>query len=74
MRCDNSLITQVMAQFGNNLQFEQADPSHFRTKVRVHAGDMFWGWLFENVGRMRIEAPQEAKAIYQERLSRALAE
>lgn len=74
LKCDNSLMTQVMAQFGSNLQYERTDSSHFRAKVRVHAGDMFWGWLFENVGRMRIEAPQEAKAIYQKRLSRALAE
>ena len=74
LKCDNDVMSQVMIHFGSGLQFERADESHFRTRVHVHTGDIFWGWLFENVGRMRIEAPREAKLIYRERLNRALSE
>ena len=42
--------------------------------VHVNASDTFWGGVFEYVERMKVEAPEEAKQMYRERLSRALEE
>ena len=56
----------------DDFAFERADESHFRATVHVNASDTFWGWVFEYVGRMKVEAPEEARQIYHERLSRAL--
>mgnify|MGYP004568301981 FL=1 len=72
--CDDTLMNNIIDRFGDDFAFERADESHFRATVHVNASDTFWGWVFEYVGRMKVEAPEEAKQIYRERLSRALEE
>lgn len=70
--CDDTLMNNIIDRFGDDFAFERADESHFRATVHVNASDTFWGWVFEYVGRMKVEAPEEAKQMYRERLSRAL--
>ena len=70
--CDDTLMNNIIDRFGDDFAFERADESHFRATVHVNASDTFWGWVFEYVGRMKVEAPEEARQIYHERLSRAL--
>ena len=70
--CDDTLMNNIIDRFGDDFAFERADESHFRATVHVNASDTFWGWVFEYVGRMKVEAPEEARQIYRERLSRAL--
>ena len=72
--CDDTLMNNIIDRFGDDFAFERADESHFRATVHVNASDTFWGWVFEYVGRMKVEAPEEAKQMYRERLSRALEE
>ena len=72
--CDDTLMNNIIDRFGDDFAFERADESHFRATVHVNASDTFWGWVFEYVGRMKVEAPAEAKQMYRERLSRALEE
>ena len=68
--CDDTLMNNIIDRFGDDFAFERADESHFRATVHVNASDTFWGWVFEYVGRMKVEAPEEAKQMYRERLSR----
>ena len=70
--CDDTLMNNIIDRFGDDFDFDRADESHFRATVHVIASDTFWGWVFEYVGRMKVEAPEEARQIYHERLSRAL--
>ena len=70
--CDDTLMNNIIDRFGDDFAFERADESHFRATVHVNASDTFWGWVFEYVGRMKVEAPEKARQIYRERLSRAL--
>lgn len=70
--CDDTLMNNIIDRFGDDFTFERVDESHFRATVHVNASDTFWGWVFEYVGRMKVEAPEEAKRIYRTRLSRAL--
>ena len=72
--CDDTLMNNIIDRFGDDFAFARADESHFRATVHVNASDTFWGWVFEYVGRMKVEAPEEAKQMYRERLSRALEE
>ena len=67
-------MNNIIDRFGDDFAFERADESHFRATAHVNASDTFWGWVFEYVGRMKVEAPEEAKQMYRERLSRALEE
>ena len=74
LRCDDALMNNIIDRFGEDFKFERADESHFLATVHVNASDTFWGWMFEYVGRMKVDAPEEAKQIYHERLSKALAD
>lgn len=70
--CDDALMNNVVDQFGDDFPFERADCTHFRATVNATSNDAFWGWVFSFAERMRVEAPMEAKAMYQRRLRQAL--
>ena len=72
LRCDDSLMSNMIDRFGEDFSFQRSDQNHFRATVHVNASDTFWGWVFEYVGRMRVEGPEEARQMYRERLMRAL--
>ena len=74
LRCDDALMNNIIDRFGEDFKFERADESHCLATVHVNASDTFWGWMFEYVGRMKVDAPEEAKQIYRDRLSKALAD
>lgn len=70
--CDDTLMNNMIDRFGEDFAFERADEGHFRATVHVNASGTFWGWVFEYVGRMRVEGPAEARRMYRERLAFAL--
>ena len=70
----SDMLREKFDRFGEDFKFERADESHFLATVHVNASDTFWGWMFEYVGRMKVDAPEEAKQIYRDRLSKALAD
>lgn len=72
--CEDALMSNMVDRFGEDFVFQRYDMGHFSAKVHVNVSDTFWGWLFEYAGRMRVEAPREAKQMYRDRLNRALAD
>lgn len=74
LKCDDSLMNNIVDRFGTDFDFKRADDTHFLATVHVNASDTFWGWLFEYAGRMNVAAPEEAKQLYRERLEKALEE
>ena len=70
--CENGAMNTVIDHFGTKIHTEQIDSEHFSFKAEVAVSPVFFAWVFEFGGMIRIIAPQEIKNAYQQRLKRQL--
>ena len=70
--CENGAMNTVIDHFGTKIQTEQVDADHFRFKAEVSVSPVFFAWVFEFGGMIRILGPQEVKDAYQQRLEKQL--
>lgn len=71
--CENSAMNTVIDQFGTKVKTEQVDEDHFRFEAEVSLSPVFFAWVFEFGGMIKIIGPQEVKDAYKERINRQLA-
>ncbi len=71
--CENGAMNTVIDQFGRKVKTKQVDQDHFLVKAEVSVSPVFFAWVFEFSGMIRITGPQEVKDAYEERLKKQLA-
>ena len=70
--CVNEAMNTVIDHFGTKIKTEQVDEDHFRFKAEVSVSPVFFAWVFEFGGMIKIIGPQEVKDAYTERLRKEL--
>lgn len=70
--CVNEAMNTVIDHFGTKIRTEQVDEEHFRFRAEVSVSPVFFAWVFEFGGMIRIVGPQEVKDAYEDRLRKQL--
>ena len=70
--CVNEAMNTVIDHFGTKIRTEQTDEDHFRFRTEVSLSPVFFAWVFQFGGMIKIVGPQEAKEAYTERLRKQL--
>ena len=60
LECENELMNSIIDRFGENVQNEQIDSSHFRVRAKVALSSVFFGWIFASYGKMKLVGPASA--------------
>ena len=58
--CENSLMKNIVDQFGEDVATTKVDKDRFHAKVEVCLSPTFYSWVFAYGGEMRILGPKEA--------------
>ncbi len=66
------LIGVVYDKFGEKTPITPLSKDRYRIQVKVQISPVFWGWLFQFGGKMRIAAPRELMDLYEERVQALL--
>ncbi len=70
--CENGMMRYVVDHFGEDIETERVDDSHFLAKVQVSASPTFYAWVFRFCGAMKITAPETVRNEYQDMARKAL--
>lgn len=60
LRCENSIMKNLIDRFGDGFKVTTHDTAHFDATVSVSLSPTFYGWVFSFGGAMKIAAPEEA--------------
>jgi predicted DNA-binding transcriptional regulator YafY len=74
LECENALMKTIIDKFGEEVETRKAGLDKFRAKVKVAASPVFYGWVFQFVGQIRIVSPVSIKKQYQKMLHDAIEE
>lgn len=74
LQCDNELMKTIIDKFGENAETRIYSPECFIAKVKVAASPIFYGWVFQFGGKIRIQGPAGVRKNYREMLRSALGE
>lgn len=58
---DNSVMNEIIASFGSDVQTYAGDLQNFRVMEEVAVGKVFFNWLFGFEGKVRIKASENVK-------------
>ena len=70
--CENGAMNTVIDHFGTKVKTEQVEEDHFRFQAEVSVSPVFFAWVFEFGGMIKIVGPQEVKDAYTEQLRKQL--
>ena len=62
--CENAMMNSVIDRFGKDVFVTKVDEGHFKVTVNVDLSPTFFAWIFTFGGKMKITAPEEAKAKF----------
>lgn len=68
---DNSLIGVIYDKFGESVKMSRINEKYCSASVQVQVSPVFWGWLFQFSGHMRIISPESLRVEYKERCKKA---
>lgn len=54
---DKALIGSIYDKFGENIKIKKTGGENFSAEVSIIVSPVFWGWIFQFAGRMRIATP-----------------
>ena len=66
--CENGAMNTVIDHFGTKIKTEQVDEDHFRFKAEVSISPVFFAWVFQFGGMIKIVEPENVKEAYLDRL------
>lgn len=70
--CENGAMNTVIDQFGTKVKTEQVDEDHFRFEAEVSLSPVFFAWVFEFGGMIKIVGPPDVLAQYRKMLRRQI--
>ena len=82
LRCSLEIMDQVIDRFGEDVEVKDLEVKtakgkktcHFTITVPVNLSTTFYAWVFQYVGKMTIQGPEEVRKEYEEYLKQALNE
>ena len=72
LECENTLMKTIIDKFGEEVETKKVRLDKFRAKVKVAASPVFYGWVFQFVGKIKIISPAAVKKQYQKMLQDAI--
>lgn len=57
---ENELMNNIIDHFGEGVNTEIVDETHFKARVTVGLSNTFYGWLFASRGKIQLLQPKEA--------------
>lgn len=72
LKCENSLMDDIVDRFGEQVQTGRYDSSHFTARVQVSVSPTFYAWVFTYGGQIEILSPEPVRQEYAQRLQAAL--
>lgn len=64
LRCDNSMMKDLIDRFGKDVKTSVLDDKTFLAKVEVSVSQTFFAWVFSYAGKIKIEGPQKVKDAF----------
>ena len=68
LRCDNSVMKDVIDRFGEGVKTTPLDDTSFLAEVEVSVSQTFFAWVFAYAGKIKIVEPQKVKSDFQKQL------
>ncbi len=68
LRCDNSVMKDVIDKFGEGITVQSFDKITFITEVTVSVSQTFFAWVFAFSGKIRIIGPEKVKQKFLEQI------
>ena len=62
--CDNSIVREIIDQFGQNFTCVPISERAFKAVVKTSISPAFFGWLFQYAGKITLQGPEEAVKQY----------
>ena len=62
--CVNEAMNTVIDHFGTKIRTEEVDEDHFRFRAEVALSPVFFAWVFQFGGMIRIVGPESVKKQY----------
>ena len=72
LKCENSLMDDIVDRFGEQVQTGRYDTSHFTARVQVSVSPTFYAGVFTYGGQIEILSPEPVRREYAQRLQAAL--
>lgn len=72
LKCENSLMDDIVDRFGEQVQTGRYDSSHFTARVQVSVSPTFYAGVFTYGGQIEILSPELVRREYAQRLQAAL--
>lgn len=60
LECDNALMKYVIDRFGEEVKTEVVSEGTFEASVQLELSPVFYAWVFQFAGKVRIVSPNEA--------------
>lgn len=70
--CTRNAMDEIIQRFGINVKTSPLEDGAFSIKVKVPVGDEFFGWLFVNADKIKLTAPKDTVAEYEDKLRTAV--
>lgn len=64
LQCENRMMKYVIDKFGEEVEVEALDENTFSANIEVALGPVFYSWVFQFSGRIRISSPKEVQQAY----------
>lgn len=72
LECDNKLMKVIIDRFGEEVETSAVTKRTFRVRVDVNISQIFYGWIFQFGGQIKILSPFFVKEEYQKMVLKAL--
>ena len=72
LECSNTLMKTVIDKFGEDVETKKYGLDKFCVYVKVAVSPVFYGWIFQFGGQIKITAPESVKKQYQKMLQDVL--
>lgn len=70
--CENDTMKYIIERFGEGVSTERVDNDHFRAAATVALSRMFYGWVFQFGGKIKLTAPDKVVDDYNSLLAEAI--
>ena len=69
---DDDLIGPVFDKFGEGIAITRSKDDKCQVKVQVQVSRLFFGWIFQFAGKMRIVGPKSVRTAFEDQINKLL--
>ncbi len=68
LRCDNSVMKDMVDRFGENIKTSLPDDKTFVAEIDVSVSETFFAWVFAYAGKIKIIGPEKVKREFRDQI------